>query len=251
MRCPPSRRPVHLGGVVRSQTLPSASDSATKAQTEDSSSSAKQRDVKSRVPKLATDVEKLLGKSEKPSDTEGDAVHSSPTASLKKDLSPADSTRRTRDVSHRPSFIARANPWSTYRKLAKVDKGELDAAPDEQGHLRFYDSSLVLALWKTTWKRLLLAVAFKAGQSILETTSSLVTKQLIAFITTSHAWDKLGEAERAAGTTQPPLSIGHGIGLAIGLAAMQEAASLLGNHYYLQSFGCGTFFPPLCQRLCF
>lgn len=178
-----------------------------------------------------------------------------PTESTRKDIKTASANLAASAQSphalpsYNPSFLSRANPWSTYRKLSKVDQGRLDAEPDAQGCLRYYDSSLVIALWNTTWKQLVLAILFKAGQSTLETTSSLVTKQLIAFITTNHAWDKLGEADRSAGAVKPPLSIGHGIALAIGLAVMQEVASLLGNHYYLQSFGCGMFSRLFIDRL--
>ncbi|KAJ9097158.1 hypothetical protein QFC21_004827 [Naganishia friedmannii] len=271
IRCPPSRRPAHLGGIVHSSVHSYTSDhnAATETKIADSVSAGTQVNVDAKAPKLATYAEGAPEDPEKSSDTERDHEDVAPVGDWSgslpgtacKPTSPKDHPPYTkltggssntqganlatsakipqvRPSSH-PSFITRVNPWAIYRKLAQVGRGKLDAEPDDQGHLRSYDSSLVMAIWKTTWKRLVLAMLFKAGQSTLETTSSLVTKQLIAFITTSHAWDKLGEPERASGTVKPPLSVGHGLGLAIGLAAMQEVASLLGNHYYLQSFGCG------------
>lgn len=111
---------------------------------------------------------------------------------------------------------------------------------DEGGQYRYYDSSLVIALLQTTWRPMLLAGCYKAVSVILDTTSSLLTKQLIAFITTSHAWAKASEEERASGRLKVPREIGHGIGLAVGLALMQEVALVCANHYHLKSFGCGT-----------
>lgn len=136
-------------------------------------------------------------------------------------------------------LLSRLNPWSRHRKDIKVAEGKLDYDVDEHGKRRYYDSSLAIALLQTTWRPLLIATAFKTGRSILDTTSSLVTKQLIAYITTSHVWEKASEGERVAGALTVPKQISHGVGLAVGLALMQEVASLCGNHYYLQSYECG------------
>lgn len=135
--------------------------------------------------------------------------------------------------------LSSLNPWSRYRKDVKVRQGKLDGEADEHGHYRYYDSSLSIALLQTTRRPLLLATFYKASRAILDTTSSLVTKQLIAYITTSHAWSHASEQDRAAGTLKVPKHISHAVGLAVGLALMQQVASLCGNHYHLQSFGCG------------
>jgi hypothetical protein len=50
----------------------------------------------------------------------------------------------------------------------------------------------------------------------------LVTKKLITYITEAHAWHVATEAERAL--MNAPRSVGYGIGVAFGLAIMQEAA---------------------------
>lgn len=61
---------------------------------------------------------------------------------------------------------------------------------------------------------------FAAG--LLQSTSSLVTKKLIAYITSAHSYHLATDAERALMTA--PQSAGYGIGIAFALAIMQEAA---------------------------
>lgn len=139
----------------------------------------------------------------------------------------------------RRSILARINPWSELRKENKIRIGKLHYEMDEQGRYRYYDSSLVIALLQTTWRPLAMATFYKAGRTVLEMTSSLVTKQLIAFITTSHAWARATEEDRSAGNLRVPKHIAHGIALAIGLALMQEVALIFGNHYHLKGYGCG------------
>ena len=57
---------------------------------------------------------------------------------------------------------------------------------------------------------------------VLQSTSSLVTKKLISYITEAHSWHVATEAERAL--MAAPRSAGYGIGIAFALAIMQEAA---------------------------
>ncbi len=57
---------------------------------------------------------------------------------------------------------------------------------------------------------------------VLQSTSSLVTKKLISYISQAHAYHIATEAERALMAAPP--SVGYGIGVAFGLALMQEAA---------------------------
>jgi hypothetical protein len=136
-------------------------------------------------------------------------------------------------------LLSRLNPWSALRKEDKVRQGRLHYEMDEHGQYRYYDSSLVIALLQTTWRPLLLATFYKGSRTVIEMTSSLVTKQLIAFITTSHTWAHATDDERSEGNLKVPKKLGHGIGLAIGLALMQQIALLCGNHYHLKSYGCG------------
>jgi hypothetical protein len=138
------------------------------------------------------------------------------------------------------SVLRRLNPWSNYRKSRRLSKGNVVTEEDEKGVKRAYDSSLFRALVLTVWRRLLFAGCLEACNSVLITTSSLITKRLIAFISTSHAWSNGDELGRTG--LKKPQSVGTGIGLAFGLALMQEAGSLFHNHYLSQAYTCGEWF---------
>lgn len=115
-----------------------------------------------------------------------------------------------------------------FRGIAKADGLRVE---------RSYDSSLFRALMQTTWQRFLFAALLETSNAVLITTSSLVTKRLIELISTSYEWNKAEEPERMALRT--PQSLGTGIALAIGLALMQQVASLCHNHSILQAYTCG------------
>ncbi|KAJ9110598.1 hypothetical protein QFC22_006716, partial [Naganishia vaughanmartiniae] len=238
-RCPPSRRPLHLGGI-RSD-MPSE----------------KPHTVASRPSDHLTPLEDDILKE----GLAADAPALDRTLSLVQNISRTDTTHRHENIRRKPSnkvdqsqaaaktnfatviaifaILSRLNPWSTYRKVARLEKGNKVLEIDEQGNKRLYDSSLMKALIHSCWKRLLFAVACKACYSVLITTSSLVTKRLIKYISTSHEWATANERDRQTLSLPPPRSIGYGIGIAIGLAAMQEVASLFENHYSAQSMTCG------------
>ncbi|KAK4702568.1 hypothetical protein P7C70_g3660, partial [Phenoliferia sp. Uapishka_3] len=103
-----------------------------------------------------------------------------------------------------------------------------------------YDQSLVWALSKTFFwpfyssdfpTHFPKAAVFLVFSSLLQTFSPMVTKKLLSFITTSYAYSKATAAERVAGNLAAPGSISHGVGYAVGLFVMQEAASLFQNQY--------------------
>lgn len=102
-----------------------------------------------------------------------------------------------------------------------------------------YDSSLFKAMLHTTWKRMLLATLLAACGSILSTTSSLVTKKLISYISASHAWSKASEIDRSR--LKHPDSAGAGIALATGLALMRAVSSACHNHSFFQSMTAGKY----------
>jgi ATP-binding cassette subfamily C (CFTR/MRP) protein 1 len=205
-RCPPSRRPLHYGGVDHDGAH---TDAVAQGATE-----AAEKDV--------TQLRHSIGQSPKRS-------HDISKASL------------TCESSTRRSILARIKPWSPLRKEDKIRQGKLHYEMDEHGRYRYYDSSLVIALLQTTWRPLAIATLYKTGRTVLEMTSSLVTKQLVAFITTSHAWSRATEDDRSEGNLKVPKHLSHGIGLAIGLALMQQVALIFGNHYHLKSYGCGMW----------
>lgn len=136
--------------------------------------------------------------------------------------------------------LSHLNPWSSFQSSKKIEKGNVIVEEDGHGIRRTYDSSLLKALIQTIWRRLLWALIFEASSSILFTTSSLVTKRLIAYIATSNAWSKASELERSS--LVKPQSIGTGIALAIGLALMREAGSVVHSHYQGTAYTCGEWY---------
>lgn len=68
------------------------------------------------------------------------------------------------------------------------------------------------------------SAGFLIISSLLQTTSPLVTKRLLAYIGSAYA------AAKSDGRIETP-GVGRGIGLAFGLFAMQEIASLCSNQY--------------------
>lgn len=129
--------------------------------------------------------------------------------------------------------LFRLNPASLFLQ-GNADPNKRDVSRSEKS----YDSSLFKAMIHTTWKRMLLATLLAACGSVLATTSSLVTKKLIGYISISYAWsaaDDLGRLELPR-----PNSIGVGISLAIGLALMRAISSACDNHSFFQSMTAGT-----------
>lgn len=149
-------------------------------------------------------------------------------------------------------YLARKLPFTGYKKAVKIAEGRYVLEEDETGKVKLYDQSLVIALIQTVRVRMLLAMACKLIASLLTQTSSLVTRQLILWITTKHSYARLTAAEKAL--VAPP-SIGKGVGLAIALALMQEIASLCNNHYVsyystphaLSYFASKSCLCPLCS----
>lgn len=95
-----------------------------------------------------------------------------------------------------------------------------------------------LAIHSTLLWRWWLAGLFKLIGDTLQTTSPLISKALLTWLTEAFAFHQLTAAERdaLAAAGQPitqPRGIGYGIGLAIALFAMQEVSSLATNQYQL------------------
>ncbi|KAJ9097144.1 hypothetical protein QFC21_004813 [Naganishia friedmannii] len=132
--------------------------------------------------------------------------------------------------------LSRLNPWSTHRKMQKVSKGPLTIEVDENGTERLYDSSLYMGMFLTVRRPLIYALILRVCEAILNTTSSLVTKKLISYIASSHAWHGANDITRAS--LSKPASLGHGLGLAFGLALMQQTSSLMFQNSAIRSKGC-------------
>jgi hypothetical protein len=107
------------------------------------------------------------------------------------------------------SWLSRKMPFTGYSKAVKVAEGRFVYEEDENGKVQMYDQSLSLALFWTMWRRMGLAMTCKIIASLITQLSSLVTKQLILWITTKHAYAMLSAADR--GAIDAP-SMGRGIG---------------------------------------
>ncbi|PBK66109.1 multidrug resistance-associated ABC transporter [Armillaria solidipes] len=105
-------------------------------------------------------------------------------------------------------------------------------APDTKKKSRRteYDSSLTKALHRTFLIRFWTGGICKLAGDTLKTTTPLVTKLLLAWLTASYEYYRLTDEQRASGVVERPRGIGYGIGLGFAIFAMQEAASIFTNH---------------------
>ncbi|KAJ9111005.1 hypothetical protein QFC22_006650 [Naganishia vaughanmartiniae] len=104
--------------------------------------------------------------------------------------------------------------------MQKVAQGSLVIELDENGTEQFYDSSLYMAMLLTVRRPFIFALVLRVCESVLDTTMSIVTKKLISHIASSYAWHNANDMARSS--LSKPASLGHGLGLAIGLASMQQ-----------------------------
>lgn len=154
------------------------------------------------------------------------------------------SSRGEAEQSHQKSVskirsIRILDTWATRRKAAKLKQGKLLVEADKNGVDRYYDASLTMALFRSTWKRLLFAIFLSACNSVLSTTSSLLTRCIISHVTDRYDWTKIRDTDRMSEGLVTPRAVGYGIGLAFGLAVMQMTSALFFNHSFAQSADCG------------
>ncbi|KZO98300.1 multidrug resistance-associated ABC transporter [Calocera viscosa TUFC12733] len=96
-----------------------------------------------------------------------------------------------------------------------------------------YDSSLILALNRTFFWRFWPAGILKLIGDTLNTTTPLVSKALITYLTEAYVYYQDPSA------APPPRSVGYGVGLAVALFVMQETSSLCENNYMQWSMQTG------------
>ncbi|KAJ7284355.1 multidrug resistance-associated ABC transporter [Mycena rebaudengoi] len=110
----------------------------------------------------------------------------------------------------RPAFLRSANRESTSRKSL------VDTDPKPQ-----YDQSLFCALHATFFYRVWWAGLLKLLADTLKTTTPLLNKVLLSWLVQSYVVHHASDAQKASGMLPKPQGIGYGIGLAVGLLAMQ------------------------------
>lgn len=126
----------------------------------------------------------------------------------------------------------------------KAEKGSDDdeagsAAADVNPPPSPYDGSLAKALFKLVYSQLCVSGVLTLIADTLRTTTPLVSKVLLNWLVAAYVYVRVGETERAALGLAAPRGIAYGIGVGIGIFAMQEAASLMTNHALKKSMTAG------------
>ncbi|KZW02973.1 cadmium ion transporter [Exidia glandulosa HHB12029] len=106
-----------------------------------------------------------------------------------------------------------------------------DASPNAK---KVYDMSLLWTLNRAFFWRIWTSGIMKLFGDTLNTTTPLVTKLLIQYITTAYIFHR-----EPAGTVPAPRSPGYGIALAFGIFLMQETSSLCTNQYFFRTMTLG------------
>ncbi|KAJ7036806.1 multidrug resistance-associated ABC transporter [Mycena alexandri] len=93
-----------------------------------------------------------------------------------------------------------------------------------------FDSSLWRAVFVTFNHRIWLGGVLKLFADTLKTTTPLLNKVILTWLTESYLVYHATDAEKASGLLPKPRGIGYGIGLGVALFVMQEVSSLMTNH---------------------
>ncbi|TCD67438.1 hypothetical protein EIP91_012410 [Steccherinum ochraceum] len=141
-----------------------------------------------------------------------------------------------------PTPDLRDEKISSPRAQAAYDmpvKASEDSKHTSKSPVSKYDGSLLKALHKTVFYRWWAAGILKLLSDTLKTTTPLVNKVLLTWLTNSYIYYRATEEQRAIAGLAKPQGLGYGIGLAFALFAMQEVASLMTNHYQLMTMTLG------------
>ncbi|KAG6856148.1 hypothetical protein H0H87_007053 [Tephrocybe sp. NHM501043] len=88
-----------------------------------------------------------------------------------------------------------------------------------------YDSSVFKALHAAFFKRIWIAGALHLCSDVLKTTTPLLNKVILTWLTNSYVYHRLSDEEKTLGILEQPRGIGYGIGLAFALFVMQGKSS--------------------------
>ncbi|KAJ3517101.1 hypothetical protein NLJ89_g715 [Agrocybe chaxingu] len=130
-------------------------------------------------------------------------------------------------------------------KNSEPEKGEdIEGTPAATGQQPVYDQSLFKALHKTFFRRIWSSAFLLLASETLRTTTPLLNKVFITWLSESYVYARLSDADRDAAASLgffKPRGVGYGIGLAFALFAMQESASLMDNHFSLIGMTTGLY----------
>ncbi|EJU01830.1 hypothetical protein DACRYDRAFT_52395 [Dacryopinax primogenitus] len=110
------------------------------------------------------------------------------------------------------------------RTKSSATPADLPSTSSSKADKREYDSSLLLALNRTFFWRFWPTGILRLVGDTLNTTTPLVSKALIAYLTEAYVFYR-------DPTAPAPRDVGYGIGLAIALFVMQEVSSICQNNY--------------------
>ncbi|KAL5489922.1 hypothetical protein ACEPAI_4754 [Sanghuangporus weigelae] len=135
------------------------------------------------------------------------------------EATPPDSITNVESVDEkRPKFS-----FLKYKKVRQSTSKDAEKKDPPKYSKRPLLSAVHVAFFWRWWS----AGFLKLGADTLKTTSPLVSKLLLAWLTDAFLFAQSG------GRTSQPRGIGYGIGLGIALFAMQEVASLMTNQYMI------------------
>ncbi|KAH8823225.1 multidrug resistance-associated ABC transporter [Flagelloscypha sp. PMI_526] len=122
---------------------------------------------------------------------------------------------------------------------ARVPSTERPRHLNEIPSYKKQDSSLLLAIHRTWLKPWWRAGMFKLAADTLITTTPLVNKVLLTWLTESYVYHKAGPILSSQQGIKEPNNIGYGIGLAFALFGMREISVLCDQHYNQEAFRIG------------
>ncbi|KZP34073.1 multidrug resistance-associated ABC transporter, partial [Athelia psychrophila] len=169
--------------------------------------------------------------------------------SEKEGASSADPTNINADANEKEKEDGNANTTEKQKGKGKMGNRTPKTFPKDAEGKTKYDSSLMHALHRTFFVDWWASGLLLFGSNILQTTSPLITKLLLSWLTdcySYHQYAALSPAEQAQAddadfdlTLPLQRGIGYGIGLAFALFAMQEVSSLMDNHYFIKAMSTG------------